>query len=110
MIRMKEYFDLAAWMLIIFGGLFEAPLLVLYLTFLGILKTRHLVRPWRGIVIGIAVASAVCSPPDPGSMMLVMVPMMGLYGITIVLSLFLSRRDAPGAIAPPPLLNPPFLT
>jgi sec-independent protein translocase protein TatC len=94
MIRMKEYFDLAALMLLIFGAIFELPLLVLYLTFVGILRAEHLTRPWRGIVIGIAVGAALLSPPDPGSMLFVFVPMVLLYGVTILFALLVARRRA----------------
>lgn len=92
MIRMEEYFKLASWMLLTFGLVAEAPMIVLYLAYMGVLGPRHLLKPWRAIIVGIAISSAFFTPPDPGSMMMMMVPMLALYGITIILSFFVSGR------------------
>jgi sec-independent protein translocase protein TatC len=92
MIRMQEYFQLAAWMLLIFGLVFEAPILVFYLAYLGVLRPRHLIRPWRAIVVGIAVASAVLTPADPVSMLLMMIPLLAFYGLIVVFALAVRRR------------------
>lgn len=93
-IRMQEYYKLASWMLIGFGLAFEGPLIVLYLVFFGVLRTRHLLRAWRGVIVGIAVASAIITPtPDIATMMMMALPLLGLYGITILVSLFFSWRN-----------------
>ncbi|MCB0326564.1 MAG: twin-arginine translocase subunit TatC [Bdellovibrionales bacterium] len=86
-IRMDDYYRLASWMLLGFGASFEAPLITLYLVFFGILSPTSLLRAWRGVIVGILVASAVITPtPDVGTMMMMALPLFGLYGITIILA------------------------
>lgn len=93
-IRMDEYFQMAAWMLIVFGLVFEAPLIVLVLVFLKVITTRHLLVHWRGIIIGIAIAAAILTPADTGSMIMMVVPLLLLYVMTIIVSALIdfSRR------------------
>lgn len=92
MIRMEEYYKFASWMLLGFGLSFEAPLVVLYLVFFRILSTRHLLRYWRGIIIGILVSSAIITPtPDFMTMFMMAAPLLVLYAATIVVSLFIYR-------------------
>ncbi len=91
-ITMREYFDFTSWTLILFGFVFEAPLLVLYLVYAGLIRAAHLVRFWRFIVVGLAVASAVLTPgPDPGTMLLMLCPLLVLYGVTILLAFVVQR-------------------
>jgi sec-independent protein translocase protein TatC len=92
-IRMEEYYELAAWMLLGFGAAFEAPLVVLYLVYFRILSTRHLITHWRGVIVTIFVLSAVITPtPDVGTMLMMALPLMVLYGLTIVASMFFAAR------------------
>ena len=93
MIRMQEYYQLASWMLVVFGIVFEGPLIVLYLVALGKIGSDQLIRPWRAILVGISIASALLTPADPGSMILMAAPLTVLYGITIVFALILGKRS-----------------
>ena len=100
MIRMSEYYSLASWMLLVFGLTFEAPLFVLYLAFFGILSPKQLIEPWRGVIVGIVVASALLTPADPASMILLAIPLLLLYGITILVSFLISRKRQPEPSTP----------
>ena len=94
LIGMEEYYKLASWMLLGFGLTFEAPLVVLYLVFFRILSTRHLVKYWRGILVGILVASAIITPtPDFATMFMMAAPLVLLYLVTIVVSIFIYRGE-----------------
>ncbi len=93
-IQMEQYYKLASWMLIGFGASFEGPLILLYLVYFRILSTQQLTRSWRGAMVAILVLSAVITPtPDLGTMVMMAVPLMAMYGLTIVFSVFLSRKD-----------------
>ncbi len=92
-IRMEEYYKFAAWMLMGFGVAFEAPLLVLYLVYFRIIQPKQLIQFWRGIIVGIFVVSAVITPtPDIGTMTMMALPLIVLYGLTIIISLFMAWR------------------
>ena len=93
-IQMEQYYKLAAWMLVGFGASFEGPLILLYLVYFRILTTQHLVSSWRGALVAIMVLSAVITPtPDLGTMLMMALPLMAMYGITIIFSLFVSRKE-----------------
>lgn len=94
-IQMEQYYKLASWMLVGFGASFEGPLILLYLVYFRILSTHQLTSSWRGALVGIMIMSAVITPtPDIGTMIMMAVPLMGMYGITILFSMVLSRKDA----------------
>ncbi len=92
MIRMQEYFHLSSWMLVVFGLVFELPLMVLYLTITGVISPAGLIRPWRAVIIGIAVGSAILTPADPASMLLMALPLLVLYGVTVAIAFILGQR------------------
>jgi|JI10StandDraft_1071094.scaffolds.fasta_scaffold45023_4 sec-independent protein translocase protein TatC len=99
MIQMDQYYRLASWMLVGFGASFEGPLILLYLVFFRILSTKQLINSWRGAMVGILALSAIITPtPDIGTMVMMAVPLMAMYGITILFSIFLSRKDKANAV------------
>ncbi len=76
-----------------FGIAFEMPIAVMLLTFMGLLTPQRM-RQWRpySIVI-IAFLSAMLTPPDPISMVVMMLPLFALYEISIWLSIPVARKQ-----------------
>jgi len=71
-----------------FGALFEFPLLAYILTMMRILSPAVLIKNWRIAMVVISIIAAVITPTiDPINMMLVMAPLVLLYGLGILLSL-----------------------
>jgi sec-independent protein translocase protein TatC len=69
------------------GLSFETPLLMFFLAKLGIITPALLSRYHKYTILIIAVLAAVITPtPDPFNMILVMVPLIFLYGIGVVLT------------------------
>ncbi len=67
------------------GVAFQLPLVVYALAAVGLLRAGQLVAQWRVAIVAIAIISATITPTtDPINMGLVMVPMILLYGISIV--------------------------
>ena len=63
-----------------------------------LLVTPAVLRKYRRLsYVGIAIASAVLTPPDPGSMILMMVPLVVLYEMSIWLSYLVIRRKKKAA-------------
>jgi sec-independent protein translocase protein TatC len=63
-----------------FGISFQLPLVMLFLERIGIFSVEAYLSKWRIAVLVIAIASMVLSPGgDPYSMMLMMIPLVGLY-------------------------------
>jgi sec-independent protein translocase protein TatC len=68
------------------GLLFQLPLLIYFLTRIGIVTPVFLRKYRRHAVVVLAVVAAIITPPDPFSMILVMFPLYGLYELSISLS------------------------
>jgi sec-independent protein translocase protein TatC len=86
-ISIREYLDFVTIVLLGVGLLFELPLAVFLLARLGMVTPQLLLSNWRFIVLGMTVLAAVMTPtPDAFNMVLMMVPMIFLYGISIVVA------------------------
>lgn len=79
-----------------FGAIFELPLIIMFLTLLGVVHPNQLRKYRPYAFIAIAAISMVLTPgPDPISMLLMMAPLAILYEVSIWLSLPLARaREA----------------
>jgi sec-independent protein translocase protein TatC len=69
------------------GLSFETPLIIFIMAKVGLVTPQFLISQWRFAVIISAIAAAMITPTvDPFNMALVMVPLIVLYGISILLS------------------------
>ncbi len=94
-IRPSSYVRFVTNLMFWIGALFEFPLLAYILTVMRILSPSVLLKNWRIAVVVISVLSAIITPTiDPINMLLVMVPLMLLYGLSILLSLLAGGRRA----------------
>ena len=66
-------------MLLVFGGAFVAPVLIVVLNLASLLPARAVFGRWRGIILGSALFGAIATPTgDPFNMMIVALPLMVL--------------------------------
>jgi sec-independent protein translocase protein TatC len=92
-IRPSSYIRFVTGLMFWFGAVFEFPLLAYVLTVMRILSAGALLKNWRIAVVVIAVLAAVITPTiDPINMMLVMVPLILLYSLSILLSFLAGGR------------------
>lgn len=78
-----------------FGLSFLLPVLLMLLERAGIVTYQQLKSAWRYAVVGAFAVSAVLTPPDVGSQLLLAVPLCGLYFLSIVGIWFTRRRREP---------------
>lgn len=98
-LRISEYLSFSARMLLAFGVTFELPVVAYFLSRIGMIDHLTLIRPWRYAVLVIFVVAAVLTPgPDVASQMLLVAPLIVLYGASIVIAYFVSTR-MPGKTA-----------
>jgi len=71
---------------IAFGTAFELPIVILFLTKIGLMTPGKLRRGRRYFVVIACIISALLTPPDPVSMIAMAVPLVLLYEIGIILS------------------------
>ncbi len=83
----QSYLSFVTLTLLAFGVAFLFPVIVLFLNFVGIFSAR-MMRSWRrGMIVGIAVASAVLTPSqDPFTFMAMALPLYALYEGCIVIA------------------------
>ena len=73
---------------------FQLPLLVYFLTRMGLVSPDFLRRYRRHALVALAILSAVITPPDVFSMILVLLPLFGLYEYSIRISERTLRRSS----------------
>jgi len=93
--RISEWLGFVMVLPIGFGIGFQLPLVMLFLERIGIFDVEAYRSKWRIAILVIAVLSAVLTPPDPWSMLLMAVPLTGLYFGGILLCKFLPRIRSP---------------
>lgn len=92
-ITINEYFSFAMQVTLMFGIAFETPLVILVLTYVGLLSPRTLRRYRRHAIVALAIVSAVLTPTaDMISMLAMFVPLYLLFEISIVLASVIERR------------------
>ena len=89
---MKEVFSLTSRMFLVFGVAFELPLFVLFLSATGIVDSGQLLRATPYAILGVFVAGAVLTPPDPVSQVFLAVPLLGLYLLGVGVGWLFDRR------------------
>jgi sec-independent protein translocase protein TatC len=90
---MREYLDFATKLLFIFGLLFELPVVLTGLAWLGIVSADYLKRNRKYAVL-LAFVVAAFLTPDVVSMILMAIPLMILYEVSIFSARLLARRKA----------------
>lgn len=83
----ERYMSFVGNMLLWAGFVFETPLVMYFLSKLGVVTPEGFVQARRLVIIGAAAGAAVITPTtDPVNMLLVMVPFMLLYELGILLA------------------------
>jgi sec-independent protein translocase protein TatC len=83
----REYIPFVTSLVFWVGLSFETPLIIFIMTKLGLVTPQFLLKQWRFAVVIIAIAAAMITPTvDPFNMGLVMLPLIVLYGLSILLS------------------------
>jgi sec-independent protein translocase protein TatC len=91
MLSIREYFSLATRMLMAFGIMFETPLVLLMLGRMGVVDAAMLRRYRRHAIVVIFIVGAVLTPPDVVTQVLMALPLMLLFEMSIALVAMFGR-------------------
>jgi sec-independent protein translocase protein TatC len=80
----SSFLGFATMLCLVFGLAFEIPIATILLLWTGIVRMESMTSNRGYVLIGIAALAAAITPPDPVSMMLMMVPMYLLYELGIL--------------------------
>jgi sec-independent protein translocase protein TatC len=92
-IGINEYFSFLIQMTLPFGFLFQMPILVMFLTRLGLITPYFLVKVRKYAYFILIVIAGIITPPELVSHLMVTVPLIILYEISIGISKFSYRRS-----------------
>jgi sec-independent protein translocase protein TatC len=110
MLNLSQYVNFCLRLLLLFGLIFELPLVLLILNWAGVVKLDALRGQRRLAILLSAVVAAFHA--DVVTMMAVAIPIYGMYEISIIFIRLFGRRPQPEAVpasvpAPGPGLDPP---
>ncbi|MEH6495609.1 MAG: twin-arginine translocase subunit TatC [Pseudomonas marincola] len=82
--RVSEYLSLSMKLIFAFGLCFQLPVLLTLLGRVGIVSSKGLKAKFKYAVVFSFIAAAVLTPPDPLSQISLAIPIIILYGISIL--------------------------
>jgi sec-independent protein translocase protein TatC len=85
MITIGEYLSFFTTTTLVFGAAFEMPLILTILGMMGVIDHKFLAEKRRYAIVLLAAMSAMFTPPDVISMVLMMLPMILLYESSVIL-------------------------
>jgi sec-independent protein translocase protein TatC len=92
---MKEYFSFTIKFLLVFGLVFEFPVVLVLLARIGVIDAKMMARQRKYAILLIFIFAAVMTPPDLISQVLMALPLMGLYELSILLAKIFGKKSAP---------------
>jgi sec-independent protein translocase protein TatC len=75
------------------GILFELPILIYFLTKVGLVTPEFLKKYRKMALVIVLILSAVITPPDVASQIIVAIPVLVLYQVSIYISAFVIKRE-----------------
>jgi sec-independent protein translocase protein TatC len=89
---MREYLSFTRKLLVGFGIVFELPLLIFFLSLIGMVTHRGLWKFNRWWIVLSFVIAAALTPPDVISQVLMAGPLVVLYNLSIVIAYVMTKR------------------
>ena len=86
------YFSFITWLMVGSGLIFELPVIVFILSIIGLLTPAFMRHYRRYAIVVILVLSAFITPPDPISLILMSIPLLILYEVSIGVSWLVNRK------------------
>ncbi|MDR6300471.1 twin-arginine translocase subunit TatC [Mesonia maritima] len=92
-IDLSSYMGLVRTSALASGIVFELPIVIFLLTKLGVVTPEALKKYRKFALVGILIVSAVITPPDIASQVIVSIPVLILYEISIFISRIVLKRQ-----------------
>lgn len=91
-IKIGEYLSFVLKLLLVFGVVFELPILAFFLARLGLLTHTWLIKQGRVAVVFIFIIAAILTPPDVVSQLLLAAPLCIIYGLSIAICYYFGEE------------------
>ncbi|HVL41437.1 MAG TPA: twin-arginine translocase subunit TatC [Brevundimonas sp.] len=98
--KVSEYMSLATALILAFGLCFQLPVVMTLLGLAGIVSSKLMAEGRRYAIVAVVVVAAIVTPPDPISQLMLAVPLVLLYEISIwcVRLIEMRRKTADAAV------------
>ncbi len=90
--NIDSYISMVKTSVIASGLFFEMPIIIYFLTKLGLVTPMFLRKYWKWAVIIILIVAAIVTPPDVVSQIIVALPMLAIYELSIGISRMVYRN------------------
>jgi sec-independent protein translocase protein TatC len=91
----SSYYNTLMWLVAGTGGVFEFPLVIVLLVWLGIMTTAFLRKYRRHAIVVIFIIAAVVTPtPDPFNQTLFAAPLYALFELSILIASRVEKKRA----------------
>src|SRR5665811_1375300 len=100
-VRARDYYGFFSTTMLAGGLVFQMPLAIVAVTRLGILSIDQLRANRRYAYLAIAILAAALPGVDPVTMLIEMVPLLGLYELSILLARAFDRAGSAGGLGKP---------
>jgi sec-independent protein translocase protein TatC len=91
--NIESYVGMLKSSVIASGLFFEMPIIVYFLTRLGLVTPAFLRKYWKWAVVIILIVAAIVTPPDVVSQVIVAIPMLLIYELSILISKVVHRKQ-----------------
>jgi len=91
-LSIKDYLSFTCKFLLAFGIIFELPVFILFLAKLGIINHEQLRKNRKIVMLVVFVVAAFLTPPDMVSQVLMAVPLIFLYEISIIIAKIFGKK------------------
>ena len=91
-VTVENLYAFSMMTMILFGIVFELPILMFFMSVLGLATWRGFASFFRYFILIAFVVGAMFTPPEPVSQTLMALPMIALYGLGILIAFFIGER------------------
>ena len=89
-----DYLGLVMQFILAFGVSFLLPVLLLLLNRAGIVSRQQLAAARRYVIVGVVALAAIVTPPDPGSQVILAIPLLLLFEGSLLLMRWQERKGS----------------
>lgn len=94
MIKIGDYVSFVSYLILAFGAVFELPVIAYFLGKLGIITPQTLKKGRRYAIVGMLILSALITPPDMFSQLMLAGPLYFLYEVSIVVVKIVQKKKS----------------